>query len=235
MMEKKLVYSIARYEKRSFLGALFYLYRITNNLTIDELLEKTGLNNNQRAFIQHIEKSPQLKTDRIKTIIDYFKITDEELNSYPSVNQKATEKIFTMVDMINSSVKGKIRISWDMLKELDTKPNSFYKFRKIAEDLYSENNGKNYFLSEEEAIKKFAKLYYNDKSYPLRNASFYMYFLINNTNKLKMSKSIHVSTTTFEKIIVGENIDEVRKYDQLKNELIDLYGEDMSKCLALYK
>lgn len=221
MMDKKLVFCIAQYENRSFLGALFYLYRIVNNLSMDQLLENVGLSKNQRKFLQNIEKSPKITNNKLKAIIDYFNITDEELNSYPNVNVKGTGTIFKIVEKQKDNV---LLMNWEILKELEINPATFYKYKKYASQIE--------LISEEEAINYFADLYFKEKKYPLRNSYFYVFMLKNNITKAIISKTLNTSSEMINRVVIGET---TRGTKRIELKLCDLYGDKMKFILSTYE
>lgn len=210
MIDKRTVYCISQYENRTFLGALIYLYRISNGITIEKLMYDLKINKTQIGYIQRIERSPKMNNENIIPVINYLGISNEEIKSYPDVNLKAMSLIYPIKEGIELNINSK----------------TYYKYKKIASQIDT--------ISEEEAVEIFARLYFKDKNYPVRMAKLYLFLLKHDSNKNKLAKEVDTSKVMIQKIESGEYKRGI-KFKLITDKLISLYGDEMKNILSTYE
>ena len=208
MIDKKTVYCLAQYENRTFLGALLYAYRLEKKITIKKIMEDIDISS--AGFINRLEKANlSIRTkDKFDSIVKYYGISEEEINSYPDVNLKAMSFIY----MIKEGI------------ELNINPKTYYKYKKIASQVES--------ISEEEAVEIFSNLYFKDKEYPVRMAKLYLFLLKHDSNKNKLANELDTSKVMIQKIEAGED---TKGTKLINDKLISLYGDEMKNILSTYE
>ena len=219
MIDNRKVYCVAKYENRSFLGALIYLYRLNKGVSMDKLLSDLKIDPSQKAYIQRIEKSPKLTNENIKPILEYLGITDDEINSYPNINSINTNIVFKIKELPSE----KLGVE-EICKELEISKNTCYKLKKVADKISN--------ITEEEATSIFAELYFNTYECSKRNALFYIFFCKNNVNRYRLAKQLNTSSQMIYNLCSGKKTPDVKL---LERKFGDLYGDRVNYILSTYE